>query len=194
MYISNDASRARQREAQLARENRAEIARAINQEQVTRRELLRWGIFTASGMLAMKNGLSPFAKSAYAAIPTGVPRTPLFGVKKFSQPMHRLHLLSPVAMTRTAEGHAAFPAHLAERPAKRLSYHTDFSADPTNRQFINPRTYRGPIEGRPPGEIFAHQRWDEYFPKVGYIMRLGQIAQGGGGYFHDHFPLQQPDS
>ncbi|NRP23318.1 Spore coat protein A [Ensifer adhaerens] len=195
MYISNDASRARQREAQLARENRAEIARAINQEQVTRRELLRWGIFTASGMLAMKNGLSPFAKSAYAAIPTGVPRTPLFGVKKFSQPMHRLHLLSPVAMTRTAEGHAAFPAHLAERPAKRLSYHTDFSADPTNRQFINPRTNRGPIEGRPPGEIFAHQRWDEFFPKVGYIMRLGEITQAGnGGYFHEHFPVQQPDS
>ena len=195
MYISNDASRARQREAQLARENRAEIARAINQEQVTRRELLRWGIFTASGMLAMKNGLSPFAKSAYAAIPTGAPRTPLFGVKKFSQPMHRLHLLTPVPMTRTAEGHAAFPAHLAERPAKRLSYHTDFSADPTNRQFINPRTNRGPIEGRPPGEIFAHQRWDEFFPKVGYVMRLGEITQAGtGGYFHEHFPVQQPDS
>ena len=32
------------------------------------------------------------------------------------------------------------------------------------------------MEGRPPGEIFAHQRWDEFFPKVGYVLTLGQIA------------------
>ncbi|MBB3543200.1 multicopper oxidase domain-containing protein [Rhizobium sp. BK399] len=194
MYILSNASRIRQREAQLARENRAEIVRALNQGEVTRRELLKWGIFTASGYLACKNGLSPFAKSAYAAVPTGTPRTPLFGIQKFSQPMHRLNHLKPLPITRTAEGHAAFPAGLGERPAKRLSYHTDFSADPSNREFINPVTYRGPIEGRPPGEVFAHQRWDEFFPKVGYIMRLGQVAQGSGGYFHDNFPLQHPDS
>ena len=32
------------------------------------------------------------------------------------------------------------------------------------------------MEGRPPGEIFAHQRWDEFFPKVGYVFTLAQIA------------------
>jgi hypothetical protein len=32
------------------------------------------------------------------------------------------------------------------------------------------------MEGRPPGEIFAHQRWDEFFPQVGYVMSRGQIA------------------
>ena len=53
----------------------------------------------------------------------------------------------------------------------------------------NPRTNRGPIEGRPPGEIFAHQRWDEYFPKVGYVLSVGQC--GSGTYFHDRMPYQQ---
>ena len=38
-------------------------------------------------------------------------------------------------------------------------------------------TQRGPMEGRPPGELFAHQRWDEFFPKVGYIMSLGEIGR-----------------
>jgi hypothetical protein len=34
------------------------------------------------------------------------------------------------------------------------------------------------MEGRPPGEIFAHQRWDEFFPKVGYVFSLSQVAPG----------------
>jgi FtsP/CotA-like multicopper oxidase with cupredoxin domain len=58
---------------------------------------------------------------------------------------------------------------LNERPANRLSYHTDFTANPNDPQFRNPLTGRGPIEGRPPGEVFAHQRWSEFFPKVGYV-------------------------
>ena len=31
------------------------------------------GLFTAAGSLVLKNGLSPFAKSAYGAVPTGAP-------------------------------------------------------------------------------------------------------------------------
>jgi hypothetical protein len=33
------------------------------------------------------------------------------------------------------------------------------------------------MEGRPPGEIFAHQRWDEFFPQAGYILSLAQVAE-----------------
>ena len=87
MYISPKASRIRQREAQRARDNRAEIVKARALGQVTRRDLIRWGIFTASGVLACKNGLSPLARSAFAAVPTGTPRSPLFGGQKFSQRM-----------------------------------------------------------------------------------------------------------
>ena len=87
MYISPKASRIRQREAQRARDNRAEIVKARALGQVTRRDLIRWGIFTAGGTLVCKNGLSPFARSAFAAVPTGTPRSPLFGAQKFAQPL-----------------------------------------------------------------------------------------------------------
>jgi FtsP/CotA-like multicopper oxidase with cupredoxin domain len=193
MYISPKASLARQREAQKARDNRAEIVKALSQGQITRRDLYKWGIFTATGALALKNGLSPFAQSAFAAVPIGTPRSPLFGAQKFSTPLPRLALQTPTPLTRdAATGNAVFPAALGERPAKRLSYHTDFTANMADPQFINPVSGRGPIEGRPPGEIFAHQRWDEFFPKVGYVMTLGQIAPNSR--FHPNFPAQNPNS
>jgi len=193
MYISPKASMARQREAQKARDNRAEIIKALGLGQITRRDLYKWGIFTVTGALALKNGLSPFAQSAFAAIPTGTPRSPLFGATKFSTPLPRLALQTPTPLTKDpATDNAVFPAALGERPAKRLSYHTDFSADPTNPAFRNLTSGRGPIEGRPPGEIFAHQRWDEFFPKVGYVISLGQIAPNSR--FHPNFPAQLPNS
>src|SRR5262245_50953341 len=96
MYLSQKASRIRQREAQRARDNRAEIVRALSQGQVSRRELIKWGVFTASGALVLKNGLSPFARSAFADVPTGTPRSPLFTATKFSQKMPRLTLQTPM--------------------------------------------------------------------------------------------------
>jgi FtsP/CotA-like multicopper oxidase with cupredoxin domain len=193
MYISPKASMARQREAQNARDNRAEIIKALGQGQITRRDLYKWGIFTVTGALALKNGLSPFAQSAFANVPTGTPRSPLFGAAKFSTPLPRLAVQTPVPLTRDpATGNALFPAALGERPAKRLSYHADFSDNPTDPQFRNLTSGRGPIEGRPPGEIFAHQRWDEFFPKVGYVISLGQIAPNSK--FHPNFPAQLPNS
>ncbi len=101
MYLSRKASRARLREAQNARNNRAEIVRARSQGQVTRRELIKWGIFTAGGLLAAKNGLSPFARSAYAGgsdIPTGTPPSPTFGALPFTQAMPRLSLQQPIPL------------------------------------------------------------------------------------------------
>ena len=193
MYISPKASPARQREAQKARDNRAEIIKALSHGQITRRDLYKWGIFTATGALALKNGLSPFAMSAFAQVPTGTPRSPLFGAQKFSQPLPRLALQTPTPLTRDpATGNAQFPAGFNERPGKRLSYHTDFTANPADPNFINPVSGRGPIEGRPPGEIFAHQRWDEFFPKVGYILSLGQVAPNTK--FHPNFAAQNPNS
>jgi FtsP/CotA-like multicopper oxidase with cupredoxin domain len=146
---------------------------------------MRWGIFTSSGLLVCKNGLSPFAPSAYADnVPTGTPRSPLFGAKKFAEPLNRLNLQSPVPMTRVVRGNetdAKFGgiAYAGERNARRLSYHTDFSNPPagtSKADFTNQLTGRGPIEGRPPGEIFSHQRWEEFFPKEGYVFTLGRLA------------------
>src|SRR5215472_10089838 len=197
-YLSHRAPRARLREAQKARDNRAEIVKALSIGQITRRDLYKWGLLTFSG-LALKNGLSPFAPSAFASgVPTGTPPSPLFGAQKFTQPMPRLALRSPFVLTRVpsadpaSNGDAAFPAALGERPARRLSYHTDFTANPNDPQFRNPLTNRGPIEGRPPGEVFAHQRWNEFFPQVGYIQSIGPIASNSR--FHPNVPAQAPNS
>ena len=199
-YLSRKASRIRQSEAQNARNNRAEIVKALSIGQISRRDLYRWGLLTFGG-LALKNGLSPFAPSAFADsnVPTGTPRSPLFGAQKFTQPLPRLALQTPQPLTRVpsadpaSAGDAAFPAASGETfTARRLSYHTDFTANPSNLQFKNPVTGRGPIEGRPPGEIFAHQRWNEFFPQVGYVMSWGPVAPNTR--FHPNFPAQQPNS
>ncbi|HKD26258.1 MAG TPA: multicopper oxidase domain-containing protein [Xanthobacteraceae bacterium] len=202
MYLSPKASPARQREAQKARDNRAEIVKALSQGQITRRDLYKWGIFTMTGALALKNGLSPFATSAFAAVPTGTPRSPLFGAQKFSQPLPRLAVQTPTPMTRDpTTGNAFFTGALAgELAAKRLSYHVNFSAaggnNNPNNPFRNPVTGRGPIEGRPgPApfqEVFAHQRWEEFFPKVGYVMSIAPVAPNTR--FHPQFPAQNPNS
>jgi FtsP/CotA-like multicopper oxidase with cupredoxin domain len=184
MYLSPKASRIRLREAQRARNNRAEIHRALSLGQISRRDLIRWGIMTAGGVLVCKNGLSPLAPSAFADnVPTGTPPSPLFGARKFVSKMPRLDLQHPVPITKLVRGtetDAVFGGTLAgERNARRLSYHTDFSTPPpgtTKADFTNPVTGKGPIEGRPPGEVFAHQRWDEFFPKVGYVLSLSQLA------------------
>ncbi len=189
MYIPKDASRARQREAENARENRLEIVKALSQGQVSRRELIAWGLMTFTGALAMKNGLSMFARSAFGAIPTGTPRSPLNGAKKFAQRMPRLEMQQPISLTNE-NWEASFPLSMDEPNGKRLSWHTDFSAtsnpDPS---LVNPLTGRGPIEGRPPGEFFAHQRWREYFPKVGYVLSMCDMRENTK--FHPNFAVQQ---
>src|SRR5689334_10422889 len=199
MYISPKASRIRQREAQRARDNRAEIVKARGLGQVTRRDLIRWGIFTAAGTLVCKNGLSPLAKSAFAAVPTGTPRSPLYGAQKFGQRLNRLNLQTPVPITRYQRGSevdAVFGGPYSSEPyARRLSYHTDFSDPPpgtSKADFTNPITGRGPMEGRPPGEVFAHQRWEEFFPKVGYVFTLGQVA-GNQCFYPGVFPNFTPN-
>lgn len=196
MYLPRNASRARLREALNARRNRAEIVRALSQGQATRRDMFKWGIFTTAGLLAAKNGLSPFAKSAYAGddIPTGTPPSPLFGAQPFSQPMPRLNTQTPLPLSPVSNGgetELTFPGGTESLKARRLSYHTDFSAS-GGSQFVNPLTGRGPLEGRPPGEFFAHQRWEEYLPKAAYIMTLGQLASGFS--FHPNFPDQAPNA
>ncbi|MBX2855211.1 MAG: multicopper oxidase domain-containing protein [Rhodobacteraceae bacterium] len=152
---------------------------------------MRWGIFTATGALALKNGLSPFASSAFAQdIPTGTPRTPLFGALPFTQPMPRLTTQEPLPLAPTiidSEMHAVWPAGLGERTAKRLSYHTEFTAS-GGANFRNPVTNRGPLEGRPPGDWFAHQRWEEFFPQVGFLMSIGEIAPNTA--FHPQMAFQ----
>ena len=179
MFLTPKSSRIRLREAQRARDNRKEIHRALSLGQITRRDLLKWGIMTSGGILVCKNGLSPLAlqRLCRRRSPPAPALAPLFGARKFVARMPRLDLQHPEPMTKLMRGRetdAVFGGTLAGEPnARRLSYHTDFSTPPpgtTKADFTNPITGRGPVEGRPPGEVFAHQRWDEFFPKVGYVL------------------------
>jgi FtsP/CotA-like multicopper oxidase with cupredoxin domain len=154
MFLSRKASRIRQKEAENARRNRQEIIQARSIGQISRRDLLKWGLFTAGGGLAWKHGLNPFVTSAYANIPTGLPNSPLFGVQAFTQPMPRFDLFqrkpNPFAV-------------LTPAPTKEAN---------TTQQPLNPALPgvvagdTGPIEGRPPGPIWAHQRWEQFLPQI----------------------------
>jgi manganese oxidase len=145
MYLTWNTSQRRLKEAEQARRNRAEIVTALSHGQLRRRDLLRMGLITAGGGLALKNGLSPFAPSAYAAVPTGLPPSPIPPGLAFTQQMPRL-------------------SELQRKPVSALS------PAPTrlSNQTFNSDKGVGPIEGRPPGELWAHQRWEEFFPKVAF--------------------------
>lgn len=90
MYLSTERTSQQQlRLAQQAQRNRQEIVKALSHGTGSRRDLVKWGVFTAGGGLALKNGLNPFVGNAHGEIPTGVPRSPLFGAAALDMPMPR---------------------------------------------------------------------------------------------------------
>src|SRR6266850_2207107 len=197
MYLKWTAPNNRLREAEHARHERAEIVKALSHGQVDRRDLIKCGLFTAAGLLVPIRGLNPFVRSAYAddsRIPTGAPPSPLFGAKPFTQPMPRFDVLprNPLATLN--------PAPQAE------SNQTLQTVDPALGGGY------GPIEGRPPGPIWAHQRFElfplqvavevtkegarintQYNPGVSSSLNSGiDPAQSFHPRFHPNFPDQGP--
>jgi manganese oxidase len=49
IYLPEKVSKARQREAEDARKNRAEILRAYSHGKISRRDLVKWGLITTGG-------------------------------------------------------------------------------------------------------------------------------------------------
>jgi len=149
-FLRENASRARLREAAAAQANRRDIVKALSWGQVSRRDLLKLGVFTGAGLLAPIRGLSPFASSAFAAsdsnIPTGMPPSPLGGVRAFSQPLLRFDVLPHVP-------------RLAPEP----TLETNQTLQPVHDGLGGGQ---GPIEGRPPGPTWAHQGFSRFPPKV----------------------------
>jgi FtsP/CotA-like multicopper oxidase with cupredoxin domain len=162
IYLPDKAPADVLREAEKARKNRLEIVQALSHGQISRRDLLRWGLVSATGVLAAKHGLNPFVSRAWAAsgsgtgIPTGVPPSPLFGALAFSQPMPRMDVLprKPVS--------SLTPAPTAEANTTMQPVPAALGGG------------MGPVEGRPPGRIWAHQGWDMFPPQVAY-----EVVQGG---------------
>src|SRR5689334_25320896 len=158
-FLPENASKARIREAENARRNRAEIVKAHSQGQVSRRDLIKWGLITTGGLLAPIHGLNPFVKSAYASIPAGANPSPLFGALPFTQAMPRFDLLArlPFGGRQT----------LTPTPTAQ-SNQTQQAVDPPLGGGF------GPIEGRPPGDTWAHQRFNDFPPAVAIeVTQLG---------------------
>ena len=60
LFLSERSSRARLREAAAAQAERRDIVKALSWGQVSRRDLIKMGLFTTAGVLAPIRGLSPF--------------------------------------------------------------------------------------------------------------------------------------
>jgi manganese oxidase len=155
MYLPKKSSKLRVTEAENARANRLDIVKALSHGQITRRDLFKLGIFTTLGGLAWKQGLNPFVRSAFAAIPTGTPLSPLGNVLPFTQPMPRFDLLTRNANPQTFLN----PAPLAQSNQTQQTLNPALVA-------AYPGGNQGPIEGRPPGPIWAHQRFNQFPPQI----------------------------
>jgi len=100
-------------------------------------------------------GLATLSPAALAdSVPTGLPPSPTFGIQKFTQPMPRFDVLQRQAVSTLN------PPPTAE------SNQTQQPVDPA----LGGGT--GPIEGRPPGPIWAHQGFDTNPPKVAYDVTM----------------------
>jgi FtsP/CotA-like multicopper oxidase with cupredoxin domain len=156
IWLPKNASRSRIREAENARRNRREVIKALSHGQITRRELIKWGLISAGGALAWKHGFNPFVRSAYASIPTGLPSSPLFGAVAFLKPMPRFDVMPRIANPMAA---------LTPTPMRTANL---------TQQLLDPRLpgvtagQTGPVEGRPHGEIWAHQKWNDFLPQIGF--------------------------
>jgi manganese oxidase len=159
MYLRGKPSKLRLREAENARRNRLEIVKAFSIGQVTRRELLKLGLFTAAGALAWKHGLNPFVRSAHASIPTGLPPSPLGAVKPFTQAMPRFDVLTRNTMDLPKGISALNPVPTEQANVTQQTLNAALVA-------AYPGGNQGPIEGRPPGPVWAHQRWNQFLPKI----------------------------
>src|SRR5262245_41675716 len=133
LYLPANASRARVRGAERARRHRADITRELSWGRVSRRDLIRWGLFTSAGLLAPIRGLNPLVRSV-AAMDDGIPRSPLSGAEPFTQTMPRFDVLPRRAVTDLNPAPTAKSNQTQQPLDSRLG------------------TGTGPIEGRPPGD------------------------------------------
>src|SRR5712672_3421508 len=210
-WLSENSDRRRIRDSENARRNRAEINKALSRGQVSRRDLVKWGLFTSAGIVAPIGGLSPFVRPMNAqtstfsfgggsGIPTGLPSSPLFGVLPFTQPMPRFDVFqrNPVA--------SLSPAPQAQ---------ANQTQQPLDPKLVGGQTgLTGPIEGRPPGAIWGHQRFTQNPPVIGidastspattnttYNPQVPSSLNSGINpatpiplKFHPSMPTQQPNS
>ncbi len=132
-------------------------------------------------------------------IPTGAAQSPRYGAQPFTQKMLRFEEFGIRDLPDTACtdcGLLPGPASCGgQPPALALDSFLSGGIHPfptreSNVSMANPWKPKieeclrplahSVIEGRPPGELFSHQRWDEFFPKV-YVQTATTGARGNTG-------------
>ena len=177
IWLTPNADKRRLRDAENARKNRAEITKALSHGQISRRDLVKWGLFTSAGLLAPIGGLSPFVKPLNAQttssfsfggggscsqIPTGLSPSPTFGVQPFTQPMPRFDVLPRNAVSTLT------PAPTAQ---------ANTTQQPVDPKLVGGQTgLTGPIEGRPPGANWAHQGFAQFPPQVAVEITTKEVT------------------
>jgi manganese oxidase len=217
LYLPLNASRLRVKAARQSQDERRGIIKALSHGQVSRRDLIKMGLFTSAGILAPIGGLNPFQATARAqsgpggttggfAIPTGMPRSPLYGAQPFTQPMARFDVLprKPLDCDRPVGD----PLAPLDPVPQKISNQA--------QQQVHPSLGGGwgPIEGRPPGDMWGHQMWDSFEPRVAVdVAQMGASTNStydpgvaaamnngiGRNYtmplqFHPRMPYQNPNS
>ena len=178
-WLREDSDPRRLRDAENARRNRQEITAALSHGQIKRRDLVKWGLFTTAGLIAPLGGLNPFVRPLHAydfsrgsgncsQIPTGLSPSPTFGVQPFSAPLLRFDVLPRNAVSTLN------PAPEAQ---------SNQTQQPVDPNLVGGQTgLTGPIEGRPPGAEWAHQRFAQFPPQVAVEVTTLPIGANNGFY------------
>ena len=134
-------------------------------------------------------------------IPTGANPSPLFGATPFSQRLLSFEEFGSQPLPVNAPAHSLPDPGGCRGPANPAAYSRQFDrflreplypapARMANADSPNPwaatiseclgRPVTGVAEGRPPGENFAHQRWDEFYPEVYFQSAVAGVRPNSG--------------
>src|SRR5258708_19485337 len=125
IWLSPNADRRRLRDAENARKNRQEITKALSHGQISRRDLVKWGLFTTAGTIAGIGGLSPYVRAQTTSfssfsggcrcgVPPRLPPNPPFCFSPFTPPHPRLYFLpldAPSPPSPPPHHHTPTPHH-----------------------------------------------------------------------------------
>ncbi|MDV6343322.1 multicopper oxidase domain-containing protein [Nitrosomonas sp. Is37] len=150
------------------------------------------GFFPLCLTAAVLYGASLAHASGGFNIPTGAPPSPLFGAKPFSQKMLLFEEMNSLPLSKCSDCASTLPqpndTHSSPDSMALDTFLKEpihpFPTEQANIVMPNPwqsliETHTGPLkfsatEGRPGGEFYSHQRWNEFPPET-YV----QTAQAG---------------
>jgi FtsP/CotA-like multicopper oxidase with cupredoxin domain len=161
-----------------------------------RRLIARFALLTCSAL----GSLAISAPAEAANIPTGAPRSPLLnGATPFSQKLLLFEEFGSQPLPAVADSGARLPVPgsctgtpggsaldtflkqpLSPAPQEQANEWTQNPWRVKIAGCLQNGLIQSPIEGRPPGLDFAHQRWEEFYPTV-YVQTATTGARANGG-------------